>query len=177
MTQARSYKVGVFDTSTYNTTGATCTSASATAPPAILVGQTGSGVAIAIACVRVAAIGAASFPSNSSYTAVLATFTTSGLTGGNTATPVINSGTALAAQSTWTTAGGNSAAAITIGTQAMVKILWSQPIPFSAGGNWSEWFGPGFEKYIPASTNVGLFITESSAGTGTPFSGEVEFTE
>jgi hypothetical protein len=166
----------VFDTSTYNTTGATITSTSTTAPPAILTGATGAAVSVSISAIRVSAFGASAFPSNASFTASIATFTGT-VSAGNTATPVAIGGTALAAASTWVTAGGASAAAITIGTQVMVSLLWSQQIPFTAGANWGEWFTPGFELYIPASTKFGLFVTESSAGTGTTFGGELEFTE
>lgn len=176
MSLGRYYKVSVFDTATYNTTGATITSTSTTAPVAILAGTTPATGVCAISAVRVSCFGAASFPSNASFTAAIATFTGT-LGGGNTATATTLSGTALASQTTWSTGGGNAAAAITITTQAMVQLLWSQQLPFTAGANWGEWFTPGFEIYIPASTKFGLFITESSAGTATTFGGELEFTE
>lgn len=57
------------------------------------------------------------------------------------------------------------------------KDLWSQELPFTAGSNWGEWFTPGFEINVPASSQVALYIQASSAGTATTFSAEIEYSE
>lgn len=171
MAIARYYKVGVFDTSTPLATGATVAS---TTPTAILYGVTTATNDANISCVRVGCFGASSFPSNASYVASLNVVTAS-VGGGNTAVAIATGQSTLAANTTFFTAGGTSAAAITGVT--LGKFLWSQEIPFTAGANWAEWFSPGFELNIPASTKFALYITESSGGTGTTFGGEIEFTE
>lgn len=172
MATSRNYVISVFDTSTPLATGATVTSTSATA---ILCGTTLSTNDLNISCVRVGIFGATLFPSNASVVASLNIATTS-VTGGQTATPRLKSGSSSpGAQTTWKTAGGTSAAALASLVQS--TYLWSQELPFTAGANWAEWFTPGFEINVPASTQVALYIQCSSAGTGTAFSGEIEYSE
>lgn len=172
MAIARYYKVGVFDTSTPLATGASVTS---TTPAPILAGTTTPTNDINISAVRVSAIGSSSgFPSNASFVGSLNLFT--GSPGGGQSASVVKLITGeLASNTTWKTAGGTSAAAITGLT--LSTFLWSQDIPFTAGANWGEWFTPGFEKNVTSSTGVALYITEQSAGTGTTFGGEIEYTE
>jgi hypothetical protein len=170
---ARYYKVGVFDTATPLATGATVAGVTTTTP--IL---TGSAVATGdcnISAVRVGALGAASFPSNASFAGGINVLTSTTLAGGNAATPSKIGQSALAANTVFRTAGGTGASAITGGTVG--AFLWSQEVPFTAGANWGEWFTPGFEISIAASTLFAVTITTSSAGTSTTFFGEVEFTE
>lgn len=171
MALARPYKVGVFDTSVPLATGATVTT---TTPTPILYGVTSATGDCNISAVRAGIIGAAAFPSNASVVVSL-NIVTGTAAGGQAAVAKQLSGVALAAQTTFLTAGGTTAAAITGLT--LGAFLWSQELPFTAGSNWGEWFSPGFEKNIPASTKFGLYVIESSAGTGTTFSGELEFTE
>jgi len=173
MAIGRYYKVGVFDTSTQLATGATVTT---TTPTPILVGVLSASSDINISAIRVGCFGSGSgFPSNASFVASLNTCTTAP-SGGNAATVVQLSGIAKASLVTsWTTAGGTGAAAITGMTQT--KFWWSQTLPFTAGANWAEWFTPGFEINVPVSTQVAIYITASSAGTGTSFSGEIEYSE
>jgi hypothetical protein len=170
---ARYFKVGVFDTSTPLATGAT---AAASTPVPILYGTTTAAVDCNISAIRVGALGAAAFPSNASFAASI-NIVTSGTTpaGGNAAVARQLSGVALAAATTFLTAGGTSAAAITATT--ISTFLWTQEIPFTAGANWGEWFTPGFEINIPAATKFAVEITESSAGSATTFFAEIEFTE
>lgn len=172
MAIARYYKVGVFDTATPSATGATVTTTSATP---ILSGSAVATGDCNISAVRVGCLGATSFPSNASFAGGLNVLTSTTLAGGNVATPTKLGNQALAANTTFRTAGGNAAAAITGGTVG--AFLWSQEIPFTAGANWGEWFTPGFEINIANSTLFAVTITASSAGTGTTFFGEVEFTE
>lgn len=171
MALARVYKVGVFDTATPLATGATST---VTTPIPILYGVTTAGADCNISAVRCSVLGAASFPSNASVLFSL-NINTGAQAGGQTASPKQLSGVVLAAATTFKTAGGTSAAAITGLT--MTTFLWSQEVPFTAGSNWGEWFTPGFEINVPISTQFGLFVTASSAGTGTTFTGEIEFSE
>lgn len=172
MALARYYKVGVFDTSTPLATGATVTS---TTPAPILSGSTSASADCNISAIRVSCLGAASFPSNASWAASLNVMTSTTLTGGHAAVPHILTPGTLTASTTFLTAGGTSASAITNGT--IGAFLWSQEIPFTAGANWGEWFTPGFEVNIPAPSLFAVYITESSAGTGTTFTAEIEFTE
>jgi hypothetical protein len=171
MALARAYKVGVFDTSTPLATGATST---VTTPVPILHGTTVATADCNISAIRGSVLGAAAFPSNASVLLSL-NIVTGAQAGGNAAVSTQLSGVALAGNTTFLTAGGTSAAAIT--TVTMGKYLWSQEIPFTAGSNWGEWFTPGFEINIPISTKFALFVTASSAGTATTFTGEIEFTE
>jgi hypothetical protein len=172
MALARPYKVGVFDTSTPLATGATVTS---TTPTPILTGSTSATSDLNISAVRASCMGAAAFPSNASWAVGLNLLTSTTLTGGQVATAIQLSGVTKAANTTFLTAGGTSAAAITGGT--IGKFYWSQNVPFTAGANWAEWYTPGFEINIPVSTLFAIYIIESSAGTGTTFAGEIEFTE
>jgi hypothetical protein len=167
----RFYKVGVFDTSTPLGTGATVASSSITP---ILYGVTTSTADCNISAVRCGTFGAAAFPSNASNTASL-NINTGSQGGGQTATAVQLSGATLASNTTFKTAGGTSAAAIT-GLTA-TTYLWSQQLPFTAGANWGEWYTPNFEINIKVSTQFGVFIQSSSAGTSTTFGAEIEFSE
>ena len=171
MAIGRAYKVGVFDTSTPLATGATVT---ATTPAPILYGVTVATGDCNISAIRVGVLGAASFPANANVVASI-NIVTGTVGGGQTAAANQLSGATLAANTTFVTAGGTSAAAITGLT--LGKVLWSQELPFTAGSNWGEWFTPGFEINIPVSTKFAIYITESSAGTATTFSSEIEFTE
>jgi hypothetical protein len=172
MAVGRYYKVSVFDTSTPLGTGGTVTT---TTPTAILCGTTLATNDMNISAVRVGVLGAASFPANASIVASLNIATTT-VTGGQTATPRLLAGSSSpAAQTTWKTAGGTTAAALA--SLVLSTYLWSQELPFTAGSNWGEWFTPGFEINVPASSQVALYITASSAGTATTFSGEIEYSE
>lgn len=171
MALARAYKVGVFDTATPLATGATVTT---TTPTPVLYGVTVATADCNISAIRVNCLGAAAFPANASFLASL-NIVTGTVSGGVAAVANQDSGIALAANTTFLTAGGTSGTAITALT--LGKILWSQELPFTAGSNWGEWFTPGFEKNIPVSTKFALYITTTSAGTATTFSGEIEFTE
>jgi hypothetical protein len=173
MAIARYYKVGVFDTSTPLATGA---SVATTTPTGILAGLLAATTDINISAVRASCLGAASFPSNASV-AVSLNIATTTITGGNAASPrLLGGGSALASQTPWKTAGGTSATVLT-GGFVLSTFLWSQELPFTAGANWGEWFSPGFEANVAASAQVVLYVTQSSAGTGTTFTGEVEYTE
>jgi len=171
MAVARAYKIGVFDTSVWLPTGATDTT---TATTPILYGVTTSSVDCNISAVRCAVLGAATFPANASVTFSINT-NTGTQAGGQAAVARQLSGIARAAATTFFTAGGTSAAAIT-GLTATAE-WWAQVAPFTAGSNWGEWVTPSFEVNIPVSTQFGVFVTASSAGTGTTFFAEIEFTE
>jgi hypothetical protein len=171
MAVARAYKIGVFDTSTWLPTGATSTVAT---PIPILYGVTTATVDCNISAIRCGVMGAASFPANASVVFSINT-NTGAQAGGQAAVAKQLSGVARAAATTFFTAGGTSAAAIT-GLTATTE-WWSQPVPFTAGSNWGEWVTPSFEINIPISTQFGIFVTASSAGTATTFTGEIEFTE
>jgi hypothetical protein len=169
---ARLYKIGVFDTATWLPTGATV---AATTTTPILYISTSANSDINISAVRCGVLGAASFPANAS--AVFSINTVTGTkAGGNAVTPLQLSGIAKASLLTAvSTAGGTSAAAIT-GLTATTS-WWSQPVPFTAGANWGEWFTPSFEVNLPVSGAFALCVTTSTAGTATTFTGEIEFTE
>jgi hypothetical protein len=175
MALARAYKVGVFDTATPTFTGGTV--AGVTTPVPILAGLTVSPVDCNVSAIRCGVIGAAAFPSNAS--AIFSLIQVIGTAGGGTAATAIQlSGVARAANTTYLTAGGSGAAAIT-GTSitSSSKIMWSQEIPFTAGSSYGDWVTPGFEINMPISTSFGVYVTTSSAGTSTTFSCEIEFTE
>jgi hypothetical protein len=171
MALARAYKAGVFDTGTPLATGATST---VTTPVPILYGVTTATNDFNISAIRCNILGAAAFPANASvlFSVNIATGTKAG---GNAVVARQLAGSVLAANTVFSTAGGTSAAAITGLT--MGAYLWSQEVPFTAGSSWGEWFTPGFEIPIPISTQFALFVTASSAGTGTTFGGEIEGTE
>jgi hypothetical protein len=171
MALCRAYKVGVFDTGTPLATGATST---VTTPIPILFGVTTATADCYISAVRGSVMGAGAFPANASVTLSL-NVCTGTQAGGNAALARQFGGNALAANTTFLTAGGTGAAPIT--GMTMTTELWAQNIPFTAGSNWGEWFTPGFEIPVPVSTKFALFVTASSAGTGTTFHGEIEFTE
>lgn len=173
MAIGRTYKVGVFDTSTPLATGAAV--AGVTTPVPILYGVTTSLADCNISAIRVSCMGASAFPSNASFVASLNINTGSAAAGHAAVARSLAGASSLAAQTTFLTAGGTSAAAITGLT--MTTELWAQNLPFTAGANWGEWFTPGFEINIPVSVQFGLFITCSSAGTLTTFAGEIEFSE
>jgi hypothetical protein len=172
MAVARAYKIGVFDTSTWLPTGATVT---ATAATPILYGSISASSDINISAVRCGVLGAASFPANASVVFSINTVTGTAA-GGNAVTPKQLSGVAKASLLTSVlTAGGTSAAAITALTVGAA--YWSQPVPFTAGSNWGEWYTPSFEVNLPVSTLFALCVSCSSAGTATTFTGELEYTE
>lgn len=172
MAISRYYKVGVFDSATPTAQGGTVAS---TTPTPILWGTTTTTNDCNISAIRVSCLGAASFPSNASFLASI-NLTTGTQAGGLTATPVQTGQGALAGNTTWKTAGGSAASsAITGLTEG--KFYWSQELPFTAGANWGEWFTPGFEINIPASTGFAVYITETSGGTATTFAAELEYTE
>lgn len=172
MSIGRAYKVGVFDTSTWLATGATVTT---TTPTPILYGLTGANSDLNITNMRIGVLGAASFPANASVF-----FSINQLSGtkagGNAATAVQLSGVTKTTLATWSTAGGTSAAAIT-GTTAIAPEYTGWPLPFTAGASWEDWVTPGFEVNIPVSTGFAVYVTQSSAGTGTTFWCELEYTE
>jgi hypothetical protein len=172
MAIARYYNADVFGTSTWTAAGGAVASTSSIP---ILAGTTVAGNDINISAVRVSCLGASAFPSNASWAGSLNIAT--GTAGAGTAvTPrLLGGGSALAAKSTWLTAGGSGATAVTGLT--LSTGLWSQEVPFTAGANWGEWVTPGFEMNVAVSSVVALYITCSSAGTGTTFGGSVEFTE
>jgi hypothetical protein len=166
------YKIGVFDTATWLPTGATVTT---TATTPILYVNSSANSDLNISCIRVGVLGAASFPANASIVFSVNTMTGT-KAGGNAVTPLQLSGIAKASLVTAvSTAGGTGAAAIT-GLTATTS-WWSQPIPFTAGANWGEWVTPSFEVNLPVSGQFALCVTASSAGTGTTFTGELEYTE
>lgn len=171
MSRGRLYKIGVFDTSTWTVTGAT--NAGTTALP-LLYGVTGSAVTLNISTIAVGVMGVGTIPSNLSVVWSINTVTGT-QAGGQTATPVQKSGPTLAAQSTWVTAGGASAAAITGLTVG--ASLWDRVTPFAAGANWEDVTTYADEIPIPASTKFALCCTPSGAGTGTTFFAELEITE
>ncbi len=171
MATGRYYKVGVFDTSTPLATGGTST---VTTPIPILYGVTTATQDCYIEAIRCWVMGAASFPSNANVTFSL-NLNTGAQAGGQTAVARQKSGTTLAANTTFKTAGGTSAAAITGLT--MTNELWTMAVPFTAGSNWGEWFTPGYEIPVGVSLQFAVFVTASSAGTGTTFGAEIEFTE
>jgi hypothetical protein len=168
----RPYKCGVFDTALVAYNGGTVAS---TTPTPILLGTTTSTADCNISAIRVSCIGAAAFPSNASWTASL-NLVTGNHTGGNTATPIPLGPSSQAANTLFSTAGG-SAPGTAIAGMTLGKTYWSQDLPFTAGANWGEWYTPGFEINIPVSTQFAVVVTESSAGTGTSFAAEIEFTE
>ena len=172
MPLGRAYKIGVFDTSTWAAVGATVTTTTATP---ILYISTSANSDLNISAVRCGILGASTFPSNASVVFSINTVTGT-KAGGNAVTPLQLSGIAKASLVTAvSTAGGTSAAAIT-GLTATTS-WWSQEVPFTAGSSWGEWKTPGFEINLPVSGQFALCVTASSAGTGTTFGGEIEYTE
>lgn len=172
MALGRSYKIGVFDTSTWLPTGATVTTTSSTP---ILYWNTSANSDLNISAVRVGVLGAASFPSNASIVFSINTVTGT-KAGGQAVTPLQLSGIAKASLVTAvSTAGGTSAAPITGLT--VTTSWWDMVVPFTAGSDYGEWKTPGFEINHAVSTQFALCVTASSAGTGTTFFGELEYTE
>jgi hypothetical protein len=171
MALARAYKIGVFDTSVPLATGA---SVNTTTPTPILYGTTAATGDCNVSAIRGSVLGAAAFPSNASvlFSLNIATGTQAG---GQTAVATQLSGVAFAARTTFKTAGGTGAAAIT--GMTLSTVLWSQEVPLTAGSNWGEWFTPGFEINIPISTQFCLYVTPTSAPSANTFTGELEFTE
>jgi hypothetical protein len=127
-----------------------------------------------VQAIRFGTVGAASFPSNASVLVQLFRATGSAA-GGVAATPRPHNPLDMAAVSTALTV-GPTPTAITGLTQGAVCV-WGQEIPFTAGSNWAEWVTPGAEWRVAASTNLAVYVTQSSAGTATTFSCELVFAE
>lgn len=171
MARGRLYKVSVFDTGTWTPTGGT--NAGTTSLP-VLYGVTGSSVTLTISDISVGVMGVGTIPSNASVTWSL-NIVTGTQAGGQAATATQKGGPALAAQSSWVTAGGASAAAIT--GMTLGASLWDRVTPFAAGANWEDVETYGDEIPIPVSTKFALYATPTAAGTSTTFFAEIEFTE
>lgn len=163
MARGRLYKVGVFDTSVWTPTGAT--NAGTTTLP-VLYGVTTATADANISNIAVGVMGVGTIPSNASVTWSLITVTGT-QAGGQTATPQQQSGVVLASNTTWKTAGGASAAAITgltLGASA-----WDRVTPFAAGANWEDVQTYADEVYIPVSTKFAFCVTPTATGTSTTF--------
>lgn len=171
MSRGRLYKVSVFDTSVWTPTGGTNTG---TTSLPVLYGVTGAAVTLNISTIAVGVMGVGTIPSNTSVTWSV-NIVTGSVGGGQTATPQQKGGPALAAQSTWLTAGGASAAAITGLTQG--ASLWDRITPFAAGANWEDVETYADEFPIPVSTKFAVYCTPTGTGTSTTFFAELEFTE
>jgi hypothetical protein len=171
MSRGRLYKVSVFDTSAWTPAGAANTGTT-TLP--VLYGVTSATQTLAISTIAVAVMGVGTIPSNASVTWSL-NIVTGTKAGGNTASPQQKAGAVLAAQSTWSTAGGASAAAITGLTVG--NSLWDRVTPYAAGANWEDIVTYGDEVMVPASTQFAVCVTPTAAGTSTTFFAEVEFSE
>jgi hypothetical protein len=172
MALARAYKIGVFDTATWLPTGATVTTTTTTP---ILYWNSSASSDLNISAVRCGIVAGSSFPANGAVVFSINTMTGT-KAGGQAVTPIQLSGIAKASLLTAvSTAGGTSAAAIT-GLTATTS-WWSQELPFTAGSNWGEWKTPGFEINHAVSLQFAVCVTASSAGTGTTFACEIEYTE
>ena len=173
MARGTSYKLGVFDTSTWLPTGAT--NAGTTTLP-ILYWTTTTTYYMNIFNISVGVMGVGTIPSNASVTWSI-NVNTGTKAGGQTAAPQQISGVALATRiQTPSTAGGTTAAAIT-GLTATTA-LWDRVTPFAAGANWEDIFTYGDEISLGgAATQYGLFVTPTSAGTSTTFFAEIEYSE
>jgi|SRR5581483_564903 len=163
MARGRLYKVSTFDTSTWTPTGAA--NAGTTALP-VLYGVTTATADLSLSDIAVGVMGVGTIPSNASVTWSL-NIVTGTVAGGQTASPQQQSGVVLASNTTWKTAGGASAAAITGLTQGAA--LWDRVTPFAAGANWEDVETYGDEIYIPVSTKFAFYVTPTSAGTSTTF--------
>ena len=136
--------------------------------------STGASVTADVQAIRFGTVGATSFPSNASVLIQLFRATGSAA-GGGAITPRPHNPSDIAANTTALSVGATPTA-ITGLTQGAVCI-WGQEIPFTAGSNWAEWVTPGAEWRISASTNLAVYITQSTAGTATTFSCELVFAE
>lgn len=171
MARGRLYKVSVFDTATWTATGGT--NAGTTALP-VLYGVTTSTQPIDISNIAVGVMGVGTIPSNASVSWSL-NIVTGTVAGGTAAVARQQSGVALAANTTFLTAGGSGAAAITALTAG--NSLWDRPTPFAAGANWEDVYTYGDEINIPVSTKFAIYCVPTSGGTSTTFFAEIEFTE
>src|SRR5258708_38513643 len=157
MALARAYKVGVFDTATPLATGATVTT---TTPTPILFGVTVATGDCNISAVRVNVLGAAAFPSNASVLASI-NIVTGTQAGGNAAVSNQLSGVALASNTTFLTAGGTSAAAITRPTPG--EIPWAPGISFTPRADWGEGVTPRVWKNNPRCTKIAMYTPAPAA--------------
>jgi hypothetical protein len=127
-----------------------------------------------IEAIRVSVLGATSFPSNASVACTLAR-TTGTPSGGAAITPNPHNPADQIAASTWKS-GSTALTGFSVGV-----VVWEQNIPFTAGANWAEWVTPGAEWRVVGSATAGsgiaVYVTCSSAGTGTTFQCEVVFAE
>jgi hypothetical protein len=171
MARGRLYKASTFDTATYTATGGT--NAGTTALP-VLYGVTTSTAPLDISNISVGVMGVGTIPSNASVAWFLAVVTGT-VAGGTAAVARQQSGVALAANTTFLTAGGSGAAAITGLTAG--NVLWDRVTPFAAGANWEDIYTYGDEINVPISTKFALYCQPTSAGTSTTFFAEIEFTE
>jgi hypothetical protein len=135
---------------------------STTASP-IMYASPGANSTLDIECIRVGTYSGSgvSYPSNGTLLFQLMR-STGTAAGGAADTPAPHNSGDVAAQGTFL----DGSTAITGLTQGAV-ILWQQVLPFTAGANWAEWVTPGSEWRVAASGQVSLWVTASSAGTGT----------
>lgn len=151
-----------------------CTSASALAIASLTTGATNTADVQAI---RFGTVGAASFPSNASVLVQLVRATGTAA-GGGSVTPRPHNPSDIAAVSTALSVGATPTAITGLTfTPGTTPVVWAQEIPFTAGSNWAEWVTPGAEWRVSASTNLVVYMTQSSAGTATTFSVELVFAE
>ena len=136
----------------------------------LMTGTTPSTTEYNISAIRIAVASgsSASYPTNGSIT-----FRVRRISGG-TAAVIAGSGTAspagqstLAAQSVWLYGTASSAGTGTVNT--LSNVLWSQTIPYTAGANWAEWFTPGFELNVPASSTAALTYTFNNGTSSATF--------
>jgi hypothetical protein len=175
MARGRTYKVGVFDTSTWLATGATVTTTAAL-PILYWTGlATTNYMNIFNISVGVLGPSGTTIPSNASV-AWSINVVTGTLGGGQPATKTQLSGVAVASALTFTTGGGTSAAPIS--GQAVGASAWDRVTPFAAGANWEDIVTYGDEIGLGgAATNYAVCVSLSQASTATTFFAEIEWSE
>jgi len=156
----------------YTVTSGLVTYTSTTATP-VLFGSAGSTVTADIMALRIGSYAGSSvsYPSNGTILAQLCRPTGTQAGGSSALTPAPHNSADIAANTTWK----DGTTAITGLTAA--TFLWQQALPFTAGANWAEWVTPGAEWRLPASGQVAVYLTASSAGTATQFEVQITFAE
>lgn len=154
----------------YNVASGPVSIAGTSATPA-LYGAAAAGADLNIVGIKPRVTSAAGAPpSNTSILVQIAVVT--GTVGGGAALTARPTGqSSLAAQSTWKS-GSTALTGLTAG-----NILWSDDIPYTAGGGLIDWLPQGFEVNVAAGTLVAVYFTAGSAGSGCSFSADLAFAE
>jgi hypothetical protein len=154
----------------YNVASGAVSIGGTSATPA-LYGAAASGADFNIVGIKPRVTSAAGSPPSNTSILVQLCAVTGSVGGGASVTARPTGQSTQAAQSTWK----SGSSALTGLTQG--NVLWSDDIPYTAGGGLIDWLPQGFEVNVAASGLVAVYFTAGSAGSSCSFSVDVAFAE